>query len=242
MLSQSEQVREQDVPWTPWAALALWVAGLFGSAIWVTFLIGLYGSNGELDRSVPMLFIGQLPLWAAYGIGPFWLARRFSGLEVLKDTLRAYNPTHVGIAFVAGLVVQIVVIPLVYWPLGSFIDSEKVGEAAEELIGVATTRVDALLLFIMIVLIAPIVEELFFRGIALPSIMRFMGPWPAVLLSSVWFAASHFQAVQFAGLLAVALALAVCRVYSKSLLPPIALHMAFNGITFGLLLSQLELA
>lgn len=241
MLSQSEQVREQEVPWTPWAALALWVAGLFGSAIWVTFLIGLYGTNGELDRSVPVLFIGQLPLWVAYGIGPFWLAKRFGGSALLQEAIQAFNMKHVALAFGAGVLVQVIVVPLVYWPLQSLIDSDEVGEAAEELIGIATSPLDAVLLFIMIVLIAPIVEELFFRGIALPSIMRFLGPWPAILLSSVWFAVSHFQLVQFAGLLAVGIALAVCRVYSKSLLPPIALHMAFNGITFGILLSQLEL-
>jgi membrane protease YdiL (CAAX protease family) len=91
------------------------------------------------------------------------------------------------------------------------------------------------------VVVAPVVEELFFRGTVLPAIMDRLGPWPAILISSVWFAASHLQAIQFPGLLVVGLVLAYSRVKTSSLIPAIALHVAFNGVTFGVLVSQLEL-
>ncbi len=240
MLSETERVEEPSVPWTPWTALGIWVAAFFGSAVWVTMLITLNENNDELPRSVPWLFAGQLGLWAAYGIGPLILARRAGRAygEVFKLDFKIK-----GIllwAFV-GLLVQIVVIPLVYLPLNGLIDSDDVGDVAEDLIDMAASPLDVVLLFVMIVVVAPVVEELFFRGTVLPAIMDRLGTWPAIVISSVWFAASHLQVIQFPGLLAVGLVLAYCRVRTERLIPAIALHTAFNGVTFGVLVSQLEL-
>ncbi|MGI9609822.1 MAG: CPBP family intramembrane glutamic endopeptidase [Acidimicrobiia bacterium] len=239
MLSETERLAEDGVPWSPWAAVGLWAAGFFGSAVWVSFLLTLVGSNDDLTGSVPWLFVGQIALWVAYGLGPLILARQH-GVRYESAFNLSFRGRDVAIWGFAGLLVQLVVIPLVYVPLRSIIDSEEVGEQAEQLIETAGNPVDVVLLFIMIVLIAPVVEELFFRGTALPAIMTRLGAPAAVLISSVWFAASHLQLVQFPGLLAVGLVLGVCRVYTRSLVPAIALHMAFNGVTFGVLVSQLE--
>ena len=241
MLSQSEGLEDQSVPWTPWNALALWVAAFFGSAVWVGFLLAFDSSNDRLPRSVPWLFAGQLVLWVAYGIGPLFLARHH-GRSLVETFALEYSSRAVAVWALIGLAFQLVVIPLVYLPLSSLIDPEEVGDAAEELIETAATPLDVGLLFLMIVIIAPVVEELFFRGTVLPAIIDRLGTWPGILISSVWFAASHLQAIQFPGLLAVGLALAYCRVRTRSLLPAVALHMAFNGVTFGVLVSQLEIA
>ncbi len=241
MRSQTEGLRDPSVPWTPWNALALWVAAFFGSAVWVTILLSLDSTNDQLPRSVPWLFTGQLVLWLAYGVGPLILARQHARSYAQAFALE-YSSRAVALWAFVGVVVQLVVIPLVYIPLSSMIDAEEVGDAAEELIETAATPVDIGLLFLMIVIIAPIVEELFFRGTVLPAIMDRLGVWPAIVISSVWFAASHLQAIQFPGLLVVGLVLAYCRIRTRSLVPAIALHMAFNGVTFGVLVSQLELA
>ena len=122
------------------------------------------------------------------------------------------------------------------------IDTLTLDEAAEDLVERAATALDVGLLFVAIVVVAPVVEELFFRGFALPSLMKRFGPWSAIVFSSVWFAASHFQLIQFPGLLAVGLVLAYARVRTGRLLPCIALHMAFNAVTFGILVNEMTLA
>ncbi len=240
MLSETERVERHSVPWTPWTALGIWVAAFFGSAVWVTVLITLNSANDELPRSVPWLFAGQFALWVAYGVGPLILARR-AGQSYVQAFKLDFRGKDVAIWAFVGLIVQIVVIPLVYLPLSSLIDSDEVGDVAEELIDMAASPVDVILLFVMIVVVAPVVEELFFRGTVLPAIMDQLGLWPAILISSLWFAVSHLQAIQFPGLLVIGLVLAFCRVKTKSLTPAIGLHMAFNGVTFGVLVSQLEL-
>lgn len=87
------------------------------------------------------------------------------------------------------------------------------------------------------VVMAPIVEELVFRGLLFQSLHRRVGLWPAALLSSAFFTAVHIEVTQplYSGglfLLGVLFALALVR--SGSLLVPIAAHAVFNGISVTL--------
>lgn len=94
----------------------------------------------------------------------------------------------------------------------------------------------ALFLFNTIIL-APVTEEVLFRGFLLPSWSRsWLGPVGAVAATSVIFAAMHIQ-YDVCGMVAVGLASCVygwLRLRSGSLLPPILAHCVGNAIaTFG---------
>jgi membrane protease YdiL (CAAX protease family) len=238
MVPETEPGPRSTVPWTPWVALGIWVLAFFGSALWVTVLAEVRGE--ALTSSAPpiWLFVGQFALWAAYGLGPLFVATQAGG--ALGETFRiSFDARQLTLWGSAGIVLQLVVIPLIYIPLRSLIDTESVGDVAEGLIDTAGTTVDLLLLFIMIVVMAPLVEELFFRGFLLPSLLDRMGPLAAIALSSVWFAVSHLQPIQFPGLLAVGLALGYVRLRTGQLFPAIVMHMTFNAVTYGVLVSQL---
>ena len=95
----------------------------------------------------------------------------------------------------------------------------------------------ALFIFNTIIL-APVTEEMLFRGFLLPSWSRsWLGPIGAVAATSVIFAAMHIQ-YDLCGMLAVGLAGCVygwLRLRSGSLLPPILAHCMGNAIaTIGL--------
>jgi CAAX protease family protein len=95
----------------------------------------------------------------------------------------------------------------------------------------------ALFLFNTIIL-APVTEEVLFRGFLLPSWSRsWLGPVGAVAATSVIFAAMHIQ-YNLCGMLAVGLAGCVygwLRLRSGSLLPPILAHCVGNAVaTTGL--------
>lgn len=86
------------------------------------------------------------------------------------------------------------------------------------------------------VLLAPLVEELVFRGVLFRALERRTGLWWAVGLSSLVFAAVHLEVVFSQPLFAFALlllgvwlALALHR--TRSLLVPTLGHAVFNGIT-----------
>ena len=88
-------------------------------------------------------------------------------------------------------------------------------------------------------LVAPVAEEVLFRGIALPLLAKRFGAGAAVLLTALVFASLHFNAASFGPLLLLGLVLALAYVYSGSLWTPIALHSLFNGVNIALLYAGL---
>lgn len=81
--------------------------------------------------------------------------------------------------------------------------------------------------------IAPLAEEVAFRGIAFGAIIaRGLSPAAAIMLSSVLFAAHHWQyssAAMFSVFLS-GIGLAALRLLSGSVLAPLVAHMTANGV------------
>lgn len=87
---------------------------------------------------------------------------------------------------------------------------------------------------------APIVEELFFRGLVLNVAAKSLGVIGGVLVSSALFGAMHVQTTLAASVYtvsmtaAVGVVLAVMRVRTNRLGPSIITHIAFNATSFAL--------
>src|SRR3546814_13149860 len=80
-----------------------------------------------------------------------------------------------------------------------------------------------------VVVVAPVVEELFFRGLLLGTVRERWGTFAAVIGSSVFFGATHFQPLQFAGLTAAGLVFAAAVVKTGRLGSAIEVHVGFNA-------------
>jgi membrane protease YdiL (CAAX protease family) len=86
------------------------------------------------------------------------------------------------------------------------------------------------------VIVAPIIEELAFRGILLPWLRRIVGPWPAILLCSAIFAIAHFDAWPAPiALFVLALFLGYLAHRTTSIVGPIVLHATFNAANLAFL-------
>lgn len=79
--------------------------------------------------------------------------------------------------------------------------------------------------------IAPLVEELFFRGIALPLICRHVNMFLSVCFVSLLFAVVHSHVPSIGPLFAIAVAFSFAYLYSGSMLAPIVMHILFNGVS-----------
>lgn len=95
--------------------------------------------------------------------------------------------------------------------------------------------------FIAIVM-APIVEEVVFRGVLFRALQDRLGMWTAAVLSSAIFAVIHVevllsQPVALGGLFAVGLVLAIAYHRTGNLLVPILGHAVFNASSLGLALA-----
>lgn len=84
---------------------------------------------------------------------------------------------------------------------------------------------------IIIVLVAPIVEEILFRGILLQRWMTKWGVVPALIVSSFVFAILHFNVI---GLFVFGLIMALLYLRTRTLLVPIVAHMFNNLVAVGL--------
>ena len=104
----------------------------------------------------------------------------------------------------------------------------------------AIFRMHAVPMAITVTLAAPLGEEIFFRGFALPALRRSLGLLAAVLISGALFSFLHMDPVGFAGLMEIGILLAALRVWSGSLWPAVIAHAVNNGIAGGAFLLGLE--
>ncbi|MBU4198814.1 MAG: CPBP family intramembrane metalloprotease [Verrucomicrobia bacterium] len=91
-------------------------------------------------------------------------------------------------------------------------------------------------LIILAIVIAPLVEEALFRGVALPLLARTAGVLPAMVLTAACFALIHFHVPSIAPLFVLAMGFAAAYIITKSLWVPVVMHALFNGMNIGLLL------
>lgn len=93
---------------------------------------------------------------------------------------------------------------------------------------------------VSIIVLAPVFEEIAFRGVLLGKLQRVMSPTQAIWVTATLFGVIHFSVLSMAFFiipLALAAAYVTCR--TKSLLPAICMHAAHNaGVVFFSLLGN----
>jgi len=82
---------------------------------------------------------------------------------------------------------------------------------------------------VLFVLIAPVVEELTFRGVG-QSLLRFLGRTPSILLVGISFGLAHGLVEALLVLVPFGAALAWLRDRTDSVFPGMAVHGLFNGV------------
>lgn len=96
--------------------------------------------------------------------------------------------------------------------------------------------IDPVALVILVAILAPIFEEILFRGIIMKGLLnRGMNAYWAIVLSSFIFGAVHFYPWQFLGAFLLGLVLGLVYYKTKSLLLPIMMH-AFNNFLAAMMI------
>ena len=83
---------------------------------------------------------------------------------------------------------------------------------------------------VAVVVVAPVAEELFFRGFVLGGLVIAVGDLRAIAVSSALFAAMHASVGSFIPLLMAGSLLAWLYLRTRSIWPPIAAHSAQNAL------------
>jgi membrane protease YdiL (CAAX protease family) len=203
---------------------AWWV--LVGTLILVGFLSAA-AAEDEVDRQDAVyqydFAIGGIVVYALL-IGIVLVIAR--GLD-WRETFALRRPSSWGqaAALTGGLLVAVFIVGAIL---------EAIFHAGEEQgldpAGWQPDRAGALALsFVAIAIAAPLAEELTFRGLGYYLLSQF-GAWAAIGVTGLTFALAHGLLVGIPVFFVIGAGLAFLRYRTNSLLPPILVHMAFNGL------------
>lgn len=144
-------------------------------------------------------------------------------------------------AALAGLLIVLALFPLlglvaeaVQRALGEAANEQDLVVHIREIQRAGDTRMLATL-GLLAVVFQPIVEEVLFRGYFYGVFKGWAGAVASAVFTATLFAAIHLNLASLLPLLLLALVLTLAYEWSGSLLVPIAMHMAFNGVQLAFL-------
>jgi membrane protease YdiL (CAAX protease family) len=206
--------------------IALTVAILITGSIPVVVIAGDSGLDLALGSQLvlELAFLGAAFYFAArngvgIGEGARLLGLRRPQRPWVKTTILAFL-AYIGVSLIYGLLV-----------------APEQRDLADEL-GFNVNVFGAIASGLLIVIAAPIAEEVFFRGFFFAGLRRSLPFWAAALISGSLFGVIHLSTGNFAvaGQLAIfGIVLAWLYEEHHSLVPPISLHLLNNAIAFSFL-------
>jgi membrane protease YdiL (CAAX protease family) len=219
--------------------VAFVVAQLASALGFVLFALAQGIPASELDTDA--LTIGevallQVPLWLGL-LGVPLVATRLRGNGPRRDLGLWMTLPDVPIGLAIGVACQLVLVPLVTLPIFIFTDTDQ--ETLEAPARELTDKAEGpgvLILVLVVVVAAPLAEEVFFRGMLQRTLARHVPLWPTMLITAVLFGVSHFQALQLPALAAFGLVLSVLAHRTGRLGRSIWAHVGFNATTVVALL------
>ncbi len=211
-------------------ALAVWLGGLFVGGF-VGVLLG-DTVDGEFELTTAA-FAGVVLVQNAAMFGGTVIVSRFRGSGSLhRDFGLDVTPRDAGWLLV-GLALQLVAL-VALLPIAELAGLDDAPQEAVQRLEQAGGLELAVLAF-GVVIVAPVVEELLFRGLLLRSLLRRTTPAWAVTISAGLFGLVHLAdpgaAVVVPGLVALGLLTGVEATRTGSLSRPILLHAGFNLLT-----------
>jgi membrane protease YdiL (CAAX protease family) len=214
-----------------------WLLSIVGAVIGASVVVAITGDDAE-DLSLGWANVAQIGLWVPLVAVTLWAAWTKGNGPVRDFGLRVKAWDWLG-AF-AGVATQLLVLPLIYVPIFwlTNTDTDDLSETAKELTDRANGAFGVTMLVLLTGIGAPIVEEIFYRGLLLRSLERRFGEVTAIVGSGVFFGVIHFQLLAIPGLAIFGMILALLTVRTGRLGPAIAAHMAFNMITVIALLAE----
>ena len=245
---QAEQPDQPDTPDEPDTATPTWglgdAAGSFAAALAFSILLGglAFAIAGGNDGALGVQLAGLAGLWIGLAGGPALASRLKGSGSVGRDFGFSVVPRRdIVPGALVGIGCQLLLVPLIFLPFKLLAPDLDLGDQARDLTGDAVGITFAIKC-VVFVAIAPIVEELFFRGLVLRSLRRRMGALGAIVMSAIWFGLAHYSAGSAGAFLALFLALVAFGAVLATLAErtgrlgmSLCAHAAFNAVTMALI-------
>src|SRR5207237_4942419 len=154
-------------------------------------LLGLWVvATGQDSTALGSLGVAQVGFWVGLLGAVVVTSRRGATGSVVRDFGLRFRPIDLPLGAGLGVAPPLLVVPLIYFPFRSVIDRSDLERPARELADRAHGP-GFLVLALVVAVGAPVVGELFWRGLLLRSLERYLAGVPLALLSAPFCAASH---------------------------------------------------
>lgn len=197
--------------------------------------LALAGVEEADDLALPWVLVAQLGLWGGL-LGVPWFVARINGERLIDWRSLVPSGRDAGLGVLVGAAMQLVVLTVLYTVVFD-VDEDEVSEAARNLTDRADGPAGIIALVVLASLGAPIVEEIFHRGLLQPRLIERLAVPGGIAITAGLFAASHLQVLQFPGLVLFGLAVGALAHWRGSIGSPIVAHITFNSIALVALLA-----
>ena len=226
---------EGERAWPPWIAPIGLVAGIAAAFVGGIVILAVHlatGGDSGGDQPPAVLLTGTALQGVAFVTAAILFARLSGPVAARHFGLR---PTSWGAAIVWAIVAYVIFVVFSFgWD--QIVDLEDSDDLLKEL-GVDESTVALVASAFLVCVVAPLVEEFFFRGFFYAALRNWRGPLLAAVLTGVLFGAIHLGSSPAEALLPLALLGGLlCLVYEKtgSLYPCVAMHAINNCLAFGI--------
>lgn len=222
-------------------ALPLWVFLSFILAqviiVATIYALSVFGVNvRSLNESMFNAVIAAIVyvLTLAIVVGLPWLVKKRPTTRL--DIGLAGLPTwrDMGLAPL-GFVVYILLSGIIAYALTQLIPSFDASQVQDVGFTNLSQRYEYFLAFMTLVVIAPVAEEVLFRGYLFGKLRKSIPLWAAILLTSLLFGAVHGQWNVGIDVFVLSVVACILRVITGSIWAGILLHMIKNGLAFYIL-------
>ena len=234
--SRRQRDRAQLPAWPAWAPLAAFLAAA------VVALLAHVVITAALQLAGTDITAGQLPHGVTIGativqaLGFIGFAVLFAHVTAGRASARDFGFRRTGLGSAIGLTALAWVTFLALTAIWSTaLSLDQTDDLPQEL-GADESTAAAVAVLVMVTLVAPVAEEVFFRGFMFTALRRWLGLIPGALLTGVFFGGIHAGASEPAFLVPLMVfGVILCLLYwrTDSLLPPMVLHALNNSVAFG---------
>ncbi|MFP5225587.1 MAG: type II CAAX prenyl endopeptidase Rce1 family protein [Actinomycetota bacterium] len=223
----------EEVRWSVAGAGLTFLLSLVATAVVAAILAATSSpdpTSAEADRMTVIALIANQ--FALFGATTYFVLRRGGSFRALG--FRKPNLDAVGKGVAAGLLG--VLLSAVVAVVVQLIAKAATGEAPADPEQIPLESSPAGWIFfalaISTMILAPIAEETYFRGMLHQAIRRHTGLWAGILLSSVAFAVVHVIPLVIPSIFALAILLAFAFEKERTIWVPIIAHATFNVVGF----------
>lgn len=160
---------------------------------------------------------------------------KLSWLEAFGSVQNQQRTLVLPILFGIGFVVPALGLHLISQQLVVMLGGEPTSQEAVEMVARARAPAELALQALSVVVLAPVAEELLFRGVLYPALRDLGHQRMAIAASSLLFAAIHGSMALMLPLTVLAVLLVWLYERTGSIVAPILMHSAFNGVNFAMI-------